>query len=208
MRLALNALTAFFMILLVLVPAARAASEPVSAPNETASGGEERTLRRQALSVLADASANQESDGALRREAMAKLATAARAGDYFALIALERKRREGDPAALTLREIVEIEIELAERGDAVTAWRLAQRYETGEGAPHSIEEMIRWLRVAGGAADFPKARDAAFRLCEIYGGRGGGPDDLDEARAWCARAAARGHAGAAIVMARLRDVES
>lgn len=132
----------------------------------------------------------------------------AREGSDFALVSLEQMRRAGVPNAPSLDEIVAIETARAEKGDAVTAWRLAQRYEFGDGVEASASEMIRWLRVAAKADAYPKARDAAYRLCEAYGrGEAGKPNEA-EAHLWCREASDAGHAGAAMVIARLSSKAS
>lgn len=163
-----------------------------------------RTERRPALAALEPGAPDSG-----RSAAITRLVSAARAGDDLALIRLEQLRRSGEPGAPSLDEIIAIEIARAEKGDPMTAWRLARRYEEGDGVPVSNGEMIRWLRIAGdeAAGDYPKARDAAYRLCEIYGRGAGAPTDLDAARLWCERAAGAGHSGAAIVIARLRGAD-
>lgn len=127
----------------------------------------------------------------------------ARAGSDFALISLEQMRRAGAANAPALAEIVAIEKARAEEGDALTAWRLAKRYEDADGVEASSKEMIRWLKIAAKAEGYPKARDAAYRLCEAYGRGEGVRADEAEAHRWCRKAAGAGHAGAAMVIARL-----
>lgn len=206
MRLLTAALTTILTALLLSMPAAAGAGrhEIKAAGADTQSdAGISRDARRQALAALGAGAAGE------RGAAVRLLILAAFAGDDLALVRLEQMRRKGEPGAPPLSDLVEIERVRAERGDPVTAWRLARRYRDGDGVAASTAEMIRWLRVAGDetAGDYPKARDAAYRLCEIYGRGDGAPADLDEARDWCARAAGAGHKGAAMVIARLRGVD-
>lgn len=162
-----------------------------------------RELRQAAMSLIEGPEACRETS--CRREGYRKLAAAARAGDRFALVALERRRLAAAPGAPGLETVVEIERALAEQGDAVAAWRLVRRREAGDIGESEAGETIRWLTVtAEDESGYPKAKDAAFRLCELYG-RGEGVSVNEEAAAgWCERAAEGGHAGAAIMAARLR----
>ena len=144
-----------------------------------------------------------------RAEGLALMKAAARGGDNLALIKLEQMRLSKAADAPSLADMVEIEIARAERGDAVAAWRLAQRYETGDGVAASSTKMVRWLQVAASKTveEFPKAADAAYRLCEAYGRGAGVPVDEAAAQSWCARAAGGEHPGAVMVIARLRGVD-
>lgn len=142
-----------------------------------------RELRQAAMSLIEGPEACRETS--CRREGYRKLAAA--------------------PGAPGLETVVEIERALAEQGDAVAAWRLVRRREAGDIGESEAGETIRWLTVtAEDESGYPKAKDAAFRLCELYG-RGEGVSVNEEAAAgWCERAAEGGHAGAAIMAARLR----
>ncbi|WDI32417.1 hypothetical protein PUV54_04315 [Hyphococcus flavus] len=130
------------------------------------------------------------------------LAKAALAGDYVALVELENLRRDGGESAPSIEQIIEIEESLAKEGDPVTAWRLAKRFETGDGVSSSPENMVKWLEVAASASidRFPKAREAAFRLCEAYTLV---VREKTLAERWCQKAASEGHAGAAILLRRV-----
>ncbi|MEX6632442.1 tetratricopeptide repeat protein [Hyphococcus lacteus] len=135
------------------------------------------------------------------------LKQAARAGDYAALIRLEDLRRKELAHSPTLKDMIEIETVRAESGDPVAAWRLAERYELGDGVVASEVDMVRWLEITAEAekARFPKADEAAFRLCETFA-LGENTQNPDRARHWCAKAADNGHAGAAIVLRRLASL--
>lgn len=167
--------------------------------------GDLKAQRYVALMLLSDEPPH-DADGEIG-SGVQLLAAAARAGDYVSLIKLEQMRREGHRDALQLSEIIDIEKVRAERGDPVTAWRLANRYETGEGVEVSRTETTKWLSVvaATDAETFPKSREAAFRLCELRAVEG--ETGSGEAKKWCARAAARGHAGAAIMLRRIAQLE-
>jgi TPR repeat protein len=136
------------------------------------------------------------------------LKQAARAGDYAALIRLEDLRQRRLVHSPSLADMIEIETARAEAGDPVAAWRLAKRYETGEGVAESETDAAKWLEVAASAetARFPKAPEAAFRLCELNA-LGDEARDPEAARRWCAVAAESGHAGAAIVLKRLAQLQ-
>lgn len=136
------------------------------------------------------------------------LKQAARAGDYAALLRLEDLRQRRLAHSPSLADMIAIETARAEAGDPVAAFRLAKRYETGEGVAPSQTAAAKWLEVAASAdtARFPKAPDAAFRLCQINA-LGGDAHDPDAARRWCASAAGNGHAGAAIVLRRLAQLQ-
>ncbi|MEX0645664.1 MAG: hypothetical protein WD076_10150 [Parvularculaceae bacterium] len=146
------------------------------------------------------------SEPTCRAEKVERLKTAARDGDDYALVTLELLRARGEPGAPNLAEIISIEIARAETGDAMTAWRLANRYRTGDGVVASQAEMIRWLKVAASEDPdvYPKSVDAAYSLCETLSRGEAAPADSGDARKWCRIAAGAGHAGAAMVIARLR----
>ena len=135
---------------------------------------------------------------------VALLKEGAIAGDYAALIRLEDLRRQRLAHSPSLGDMIEIETARAEAGDPVAAWRLASRFEIGDGVAPSPAEEAKWLEVAAVAetARFPKAPEAAYRLC-MLNALGGEAHDSDAARQWCARAAENGHAGAAVVLKRL-----
>lgn len=143
-------------------------------------------------------------DTACRAEAVARLKADALAGDDYALVSLELLRASGAADAPSLAQIIEIEIARAGGGDAMTAWRLAKRYETGDGVAASQTEMIRWLKVAAAERAYPKAADAAYALCEIYNHGEATAAEPAEARDWCRIAAGAGHAVAVMTLARLR----
>lgn len=139
---------------------------------------------------------------------VALLREAAVAGDYAALVRLENLRRQRLAHSPSLADIVAVETALAEKGDPVAAWRLARRYELGEGVAASETASAKWLEVAASAEPtaFPKAGEAAFRLCELNA-LGTAGQDARAARHWCAVAAENGHAGAAIVLRRLAQLQ-
>lgn len=190
--------------LLAAAGAARAESDAaapavaVPAPGAAASEDESpRALRRAGRARL---------DAGETAAGVALLRQAALAGDYPALIALERLRRAGGPHAPSLADMIAIETARAEAGDPVAAWRLARRRETGDGVEPSTEEAVRWLKIVARKenAAYPKSAEAAFRLCEIYARGGAVRADAAAARGWCAEAARRGHAGAAFALAQMK----
>ncbi|MEZ5894235.1 MAG: hypothetical protein R3C58_13965 [Parvularculaceae bacterium] len=163
-----------------------------------ASDGDLRAMRYLGYATLDDQRAKPED----LKTGVALLTKAALDGDYAALIRLEDLRRQNLAHSPSLTDIVAIEKARAEAGDPVTAWRLARRVDDGEAL--AGDDAAKWLAVAAAAelSDFPKAGDAAFRLCEM---RASG-DDAAEARRWCQKAADSGHAGAAIMLRRLASL--
>lgn len=135
--------------------------------------------------------------------AVALLKSAARDGDLAALIRLELLRRAGANSAPSEPELVAIETTRAERGDPVAAWRLAGRYERGEGVAVSEGDSLRWLAAAAAHPTYAKAPEAAYRLCARLGAK----ENPDEAARWCREAAARGHAAARLVLAQIKVVD-
>lgn len=135
------------------------------------------------------------------------LKEAAMEGDYAALIRLENLRRQRLAHSPSLDDMIAIETARAEKGDPVAAWRLARRYETGDGVDASEIGAAKWLEVAASAeiANFPKAGEAAYRLCELNA-LGDETRNPDAARRWCAIAAENGHLGAAVVLKRLAQL--
>lgn len=135
------------------------------------------------------------------------LKEAAMDGDYAALIRLENLRRQRLAHSPSLDDMIVVETARAEKGDPVAAWRLAKRYETGDGVEASETGAAKWLEVAASAemADFPKAGEAAYRLCELNA-LGDETRNPDAARRWCAIAAENGHMGAAVVLKRLAQL--
>lgn len=136
------------------------------------------------------------------------LKDAAIEGDYAALIRLENLRRQRLAHSPSLDDIIAVETARAGKGDAVAAWRLAKRYETGDGVEASETGAAKWLEIAASAepARFPKAGEAAYRLCELNA-LGNETRNPDAARRWCAIAAENGHMGAAIVLKRLAQLQ-
>lgn len=155
------------------------------------------------LAVLAAAFGAQAS---VRPPEIDALIEAARAGDRGALVRLATMTERAEPGAPSLDEIIAIERLLAEAGDPVMSWRLARRYEAGDGVTPSTIEMIRWLKATARAEDqsYPKVREAAFRLCGVYGRGEGVSADAAEAAYWCERAADAGDAAAAMILAGMR----
>lgn len=139
---------------------------------------------------------------------VALLKEAAIEGDYAALIRLENLRRRALAYSPSLDDMIAIETARGEKGDPVAAWRLAKRFELGEGVEASEAGMAKWLEVAAAAepAHFPKAGDAAYRLCELNA-LGDEARNPDAARHWCAIAVETGHTGAAVVLRRLAQLQ-
>ena len=152
--------------------------------------------------------ANHEERFGERAVAIEYLKAAAREGNYIALISLENERRKGGDDAPELGEIISIERTLAAGGDPITAWRLARRYEHGDGVSASKGEQARWLAIAAGAPveTFPKAKEATLRLCELYAFDADMDDNNAAAQNWCTKAADDGSPAATVYMRRLSSL--
>ncbi len=139
---------------------------------------------------------------------VALLKEAAADGDYMALIRLEDLRRQRLAHSPSLDDMIALEASRAENGDPVAAWRLAERFETGDGVAVSLADEAKWLEVAAEAntAHFPKAPEAAYRLC-MLNALDGEMQNPAAARRWCAQAAQNGHTGATIVLKRLAQLQ-
>ncbi|MEE2693032.1 MAG: hypothetical protein VX640_15990 [Pseudomonadota bacterium] len=174
-----------------------------------AAAGDARAQRRVALMLLKQAAPVRCAADECAADAVDYLKRAARGGDTVALVTLEKMRAEEAAHAPSVEDIVAIETERAERGDKMTAWRLAKRYQTGDGVEPSASQSVRWLTevASGDSAAYPKTTEAAYRLCEIYGQGAGVPADDKKAQSWCERAAQAGHAGAALVLAQLQRLD-
>lgn len=174
---------------------------------EAASKGDLKAKRYLAYIILEDAAPA--AAGATFFDGVALLKEAAIAGDFAALIRLEDLRRQRLAHSPSLGDMIEIEKARAQAGDPVAAWRLASRFETGDGVAPSLVHEAKWLEVAAEAetAHFPKAPEAAYRLC-MLNALGGEAQDAHAAKRWCARAAENGHAGAAIVLKRLAQLQN
>jgi hypothetical protein len=151
-------------------------------------------LRREAKAMIAGANCT----AACARNAQVLLVAAALKGDRIALVTLEGARLEGDEGAVSRDVIVAVEKRRAAGGDAVAAWRLVRRDESGEDIFASGDELIPMLKIAAEEKSYPRAQDAAYRLCSIYSEAG----DRGAAKTWCAKAADRGHVAAAVIAAR------
>lgn len=167
--------------------------------------GDIRAKRYLANIILSEHAPSEKSD---MTKGVEFLMDAARAGDNAALIKLEELRQSAVAYAPTLSDIISVELHRAENGDPISAWRLAKRYEFGEGVAPSRTEMTRWLKVVAETdhARFPKSNEAAFRLCELHVAGDDETYDPTMARRWCAQAAKNGSAAAAIVLRRLAQL--
>lgn len=172
----------------------------------SAAADSDATAKRYLAYIILDGQAPRGEDADLFR-GVGLLKEAAIAGDYAALIRLENLRRQRLAHSPSLDDVIAVETARAEKGDPVAAWRLAKRYETGDGVAASETGAAKWLEVAASAeaARFPKAGEAAYRLCEINA-LGDETRNPDAARRWCAIAAENGHTGAAIVLKRLAQL--
>ena len=169
--------------------------------NDAAQSGDRRARRNLAYMLLDNAAPLEGVDQPSRGVEI--LAELAHAGDYPALIKLNRLIEDGARHAPEVESIIGIEETLAMRGDAVAAWRLARRYQIGEGVEPSFKRAARWLEIAATtpADRFPKAPDAALELCGLYL-----EADARKAREWCGLAAEAGKPAARIALRRLAQL--
>ena len=89
-------------------------------------------------------------------------------------------------------EVVRSEREDAERGDASAQFKLALRYDVGEGVPQDYAESVKWLRKAADQG-FVKAQ---YNLGCMYDSGQGVSQDHAEAAKWFRKAAEHGYASA------------
>jgi TPR repeat protein len=80
----------------------------------------------------------------------------------------------------------------AQSGNPQAMAKLANAYETGEGAPQDFRQAINWFSKAAEAGD----SSAMYRLGRIYAAGSGPPKDYREAARWYEKAAAAGNADA------------
>lgn len=169
--------------------------------NEAALQGDRRAARYVA-NILLEGAAPIGGDSQPAR-GVQMLVDLASEGDYPSLIKLNTLRDANAPYAPSIEAIIEIEKTLARRGDPVAAWRLARRYQAGEGVAASFRRASKWLEVAALASpdEFPKAPDAALELCGLFI-----EADAGKARQWCGVAAEAGKPAARIAMRRLAQL--
>jgi TPR repeat protein len=89
-------------------------------------------------------------------------------------------------------EVVKSERRAAERGDASAQFKLALRYDVGQGVPQNSAEAVKWLRRAADQ-DFVKAQ---FNLGCMYDNGQGISQNHAEAAKWFRKAAEHGYASA------------
>ena len=104
-------------------------------------------------------------------------------GEYYRSYAFRRE----SPA-----EVVISERGAAERGDASAQFKLALRYDVGEGVPQDYAEAVKWLRRAADQ-DFVKAQ---YNLGCMYDSGRGVSQNHTEAAKWFRKAAEHGYASA------------
>ena len=80
----------------------------------------------------------------------------------------------------------------AQSGSAQAMAKLANAYETGEGAPQDFQQAVNWFNKAAEAGD----SYAMYRLGRIYAAGSGVPKDYREAARWYEKSAAAGNADA------------
>lgn len=155
--------------------------------------------RADAYAAMRDAACDRD----CRKAAVETLSEAALAGDRVALVLLADASARALPGAIAAADLVALEKKLAAGGDAVAAFRLVRRDESGESVFTGDKEKISVLTVAASDAGYVKSADAAWRLCALFGRSDAPAGDVELAERWCGTAAERGHAAAAIVVARL-----
>ena len=92
----------------------------------------------------------------------------------------------------------------AQSGSAQAMAKLANAYETGEGAPQDFEQAITWFTKAADAGDSL----AMYRLGRIYASGSGVPKDYQEAARWYEKAAAAGNTDAMYSLGRAYETGS
>ena len=97
-----------------------------------------------------------------------------------------------EPILIPNAEDVKSERRAAERGDASAQFKLALRYDVGEGVPQDYAEAVKWLRRAADQ-DFVKAQ---YNLGCMYDSGQGVSQNHAEAAKWFRKAAEHGYASA------------
>ncbi len=92
----------------------------------------------------------------------------------------------------------------AQSGSAPAMAKLANAYETGEGAPQDFPRAINWFTKAAEAGD----SFAMYRLGRIYAAGSGVPKDYEEAARWYEKAATAGNADAMYSLGRAYETGS
>ena len=92
----------------------------------------------------------------------------------------------------------------AQSGNPQAMAKLANAYETGEGAPQHFQQAINWFAKAAEAGD----SSAMYRLGRIYAAGSGVPKDYREAARWYEKAAAAGNADAMYSLGRAYETGS
>jgi len=102
------------------------------------------------------------------------------------------RRAQTQPILIPNAEDVKSERRAAERGDASAQFKLALRYDIGEGVPQDYAEAVKWLRRAADQ-DFVKAQ---YNLGCMYDSGQGVSQNHTEAAKWFRKAAEHGYASA------------
>ncbi len=92
----------------------------------------------------------------------------------------------------------------AQSGSPQAMAKLANAYETGEGAPQDFQQAIEWFSKAADAGD----SFAMYRLGRIYAAGSGVPKDYREAARWYEKAVADGNADAMYSLGRAYETGS
>lgn len=152
-----------------------------------------------ALRVTGAIAVERGNDAAEKALGVEALKDAAFRGDTPALIRLEKMRLAKAPFAPSLDDMMKIEHERATAmDDRVSAWRLSRRFEAGEAPLLTQEDYIGLLKIAAADQAWPKAGEAAWKLCAAMA------HDKSASRSWCAKASAQRRSGASIAFMRRR----
>ena len=137
-------------------------------------------------------------------EAAAYFERAARAGDLPALVAFAELSAAGEAGAPTAEDVVAVERARAAAGDAVAAWRLVRRIDAGEIEILPNASYVALLETVAAAKRYPRAADAAYKLCKHHAGAAGGSRI---AAKWCEQAAEAAMPAAALALYRFKSVD-
>jgi len=102
------------------------------------------------------------------------------------------RRTDPHPVFVPNAEVVKSERRAAEQGDASAQFKLALRYDAGQGVPQDYAESVKWLRRAADQ-DFVKAQ---YNLGCMYDSGQGVSQNHAEAAKWFRKAAEHGYASA------------
>jgi TPR repeat protein len=162
----------------------RIAAEKAKQEQQRREAEAQRANERQKAAAVVEHATKQNAE-----EQLAKVRTAADAGDANAMVNLGNAYSKGEGVAKDLSEAVRWYRKAAEAGHSEAMVNLGYRYGSGEGVEKDLAEELRWYRKAAEAGNAM----AMFNLAVVYHNGEGVEKDLNESARWCRKAAEAGH---------------